>query len=181
VSPDSFAGAAAVLVFQAHKQARQLHALISGDAAPSGESRKQAAADFAASLGPTSRAVERAVRWLLETAYAYAVYLTGGAVGDVRATVTCNLSAAVPTSEEIKEVREGVGAGLLKRARYQALQGVDDSEAEDEAIDKEDVTNGRDPSPIPAATDPGSGGAAEPGAAVQVDGGRGPVAVDGER
>lgn len=137
-SPEAFTRTAAELVFHAHKEARQLHALLAGDAAPSGESRRQAAADFLASLGPTARATERAVRWLLETAYALALHLRGQRIAPgVRAAVTMTLSAGVATVEEVKEAREGVAAKLLRRSRYQTAYGVDDSEAEEEAIDEE--------------------------------------------
>jgi hypothetical protein len=136
--PAAFTSTSDALIYHAHKEARQLHALIGGDATASGESRRQAAADFEASLGPTARAVERAVRWLLETSIAYALYLRGTATPpDMRASVTCVLSAAVPSVAEITEAREGVGAGLLSRERYQTLSGVDDPEAEDREIKDE--------------------------------------------
>lgn len=137
-SPEAFTRTAAEIVFHGHKEARQLHTLLAGDAAPSGESRRQAAADFLASLGPTARATERAIRWLLETAYALALHLRGQRIAPgVRAAVTMTLSAGVATVEEIKEAREGVGAKLLRRSRYQTAYGVDDPEAEEVAIDEE--------------------------------------------
>lgn len=144
-SPETFAQTIEVIVYQAHKEARQLHALIAGDAAPSGESRRQAAADFEASLGPSARAVESAVRWLVETAYALALALRGGAVPDgLRATATCTLSAGLTTIEEAAEIREGVGAGLLSRARYQTALGADDPDAEDAAIAEDDQDEGQE-------------------------------------
>lgn len=151
-SPDAFVASMAELVFHAHKEARQLHAILSGDASPSGESRRQAAADFLASLGPTARELERAIRWLLETSYAYALALRGGRVADgLRAQVTMTLSAGVETMEEIKEKREGVKEKLLRRSRYQAAQGVDDPTAENEAIDEErDEAQARAPQIAPA-------------------------------
>lgn len=148
--PASFTATADALVFHAHKEARQLHALLAGDASPSGESRRQAAADFVASLGPSARATERAIRWLLETAYALALALRGQAISpETRAAVQMTLSAGVATVEEIKEAREGVGAGLLARARYQAAAGVDDPDAEDQAIDGEQEPEPVAPQPAP--------------------------------
>jgi hypothetical protein len=138
--PSVFVETAAALVFHGHKEARQLHALLAGDASPSGESRRQAAADFLASLGPSARATERAIRWLLETAYALALALRGQAAPpELRAAVEMTLSAGVATVEEIKEAREGVGAGLLSRSRYQTTAGVEDPDAEDEAISGDDA------------------------------------------
>lgn len=137
VSPATFLDTAQGLTFHAHKEARQMHALIAGDATPSGESRRQAAADFLASLGPSARATEAACRWLLETAYALALALRGQAApADLRASVTCILSGTLPTVEELGETREAVGAGLLARATYQTRAGIADTQAEDEAIDE---------------------------------------------
>jgi hypothetical protein len=46
--------------------------------------------------------------------------------------------------EELKERREGVGAGLLARPTYQAAAGVDDPAAEDALIEAQegDAING---------------------------------------
>jgi hypothetical protein len=142
VPPGTFLDTLAGLRASAHEEAHQLHALIAGDATPSGESRRQAAADFLSSLGPSKQGVEGLARWLLETAYALAVALMGGtAPDDLRATVTCHLSGTLPTVEELKEAREGVGAKLLSRATYQTAAGVADTEAEDEAIHAEREAN----------------------------------------
>lgn len=134
-SPATFTQTGDYLVTTAYREAKQLHALISGDATASGESRKQAMADFTASLGASQQAVEAATRWLLETAYALALVLTGRRIGsEVRATVQCQLSGIVPTSEELAETRTGANEGYLARARYQRMAGVDDTEAEDALI-----------------------------------------------
>jgi hypothetical protein len=149
VSPATFLDTAAGLVFQAHKETRQLHALIAGDASPSGESRRQAAADFLGSLGPSARAVEAATRWLLETAYSLALALMGSKAPDgLRAVVTCQLSGTLPTVEELKETREAVGRKLLARATYQTAAGVADVQAEDEAIGE--ITTAPEPAPVEA-------------------------------
>lgn len=59
------------------REVRQLHALITGDAAPSGESRKQALHDFAISLYEYSVHIERAGRWLFETLLAMIEHFAG--------------------------------------------------------------------------------------------------------
>jgi hypothetical protein len=55
----------------------QAHVLMAGDAEASGEARKQARADFAASLRATQGTVEAAGRWVIETALAVAEAILG--------------------------------------------------------------------------------------------------------
>lgn len=137
-TPAAFIDTAAAIYWHGHAEARQLHALMGDASAASGEARRQAAADFKASLSPTARSVERLTRWLLETVTAYAYYLRNTALpDDLRASVTCNLSAGVIPVEELNEIREGVKAGLLSDQRYHAASGVEDSEAEREAVEQE--------------------------------------------
>jgi hypothetical protein len=134
--PAAFTATADYLVYTAYREARQLHALIAKDATASGESRRQAAADFVGSLGSTARAVEGLCRWLLTVTHRLAYALTGGvAPSNVRAVVRCQIGGVTPTVEEIREAREGVAAGLLDRSTYQSRAGVDDPEAEDSMIE----------------------------------------------
>lgn len=144
VPPTAFTDAADAYQWAMHAEARQLHVLMGAGASASGEARRQAAAIFEASLGPTANAIESAARWLIETAYALALYLTGREISpDQRVAVTCTLSAGVIPIEEIRELREGVAAGLLSRARYQIAAGVADTEAEDTTISNtEDMPDG---------------------------------------
>jgi hypothetical protein len=137
--PDAFTKVADALTWAAHSEARQLHVLMTAGANLSGESRRQAAADFEASLMPTAKALEAAIRWLLETAYAYALYLRGATVPDgLRVAATCTLSAGIVPIEELRELREGYAAGLLSEQRYQSAAGVEDTEAEQSAMDADD-------------------------------------------
>jgi hypothetical protein len=134
-APDAFTQTAEYLVASAFREAKQLHALISGDATASGESRKQATADFVASLGSTKQATEALTRWLLETAYALALVMTGRRIPTtLRATVQCQISGVLPTTEELTETRTGANEGYLARVRYQRMAGVDDTDAEDMLI-----------------------------------------------
>jgi hypothetical protein len=96
---------------------------------------------------------------------------------DLRAVVTMILSAGVASVEEIKEAREGVGAKLLRRSRYQTAAGVDDPQAEEEAIDEERAASAArtppalaapTPSPQPFGAEPGEPATARAGAGVAV-------------
>jgi hypothetical protein len=143
--PAAFTETIAVIVDTAYREARQLHALMGSDATASGESRRQALADFEASLGPSARSVEALTRWVIETTYALALALMGrSAPADVRCTARCNLSGMLVPVEELKERREAVGAGLLARPTYQAAAGIDDPAAEDALIEAQegDASNG---------------------------------------
>jgi hypothetical protein len=77
------------------EEVHQLHAAIAGDATASGESRRQARADFEASLGATIAEVEAAGRWLLETALALAAAFSNqaGRFDALRATFTCRVDS----------------------------------------------------------------------------------------
>lgn len=114
----------------------QLHALISGDATASGESRKQARADFEASLGPTVAQVERATRWLLETLLAMGAVFAGtpGRYADLRAVVTCRINSGPISGDEQNQARENVKAGLLSEESGMARIGVADVDAEKAVI-----------------------------------------------
>lgn len=59
------------------REAHQLHALLSGDATASGESRRQAMADFVTDLITTASRVNPVGRWVCETALALAALFMG--------------------------------------------------------------------------------------------------------
>jgi hypothetical protein len=114
----------------------QRHALISGDAAASGESRIQARAEFEASLRPTAEAVQGALRAILEACLALAAYAAGqaGRYDALRADVTCLLDTGPASGLERQQNREDVAAGLLSEETAMARGGVDDVAAEREKI-----------------------------------------------
>lgn len=135
VSPAAFTETSAELTFRAYCEARQLHALIGNQTEMSGESRRQAAADFIASLGGSAQGVQSVAAWMLETVYALALALIGDQIADgVKATVTCNLSGTLATGDELREKRDAVSAGLIDRSHYQMAQGIADPIAEDALI-----------------------------------------------
>lgn len=121
------------------EETNQLHALISGDAAASGESRKQARADFETSLLDTQAQLNRAGRWLLETLLAMASAFAGtpGRFDSLRAVFECRIDTGPMSSDEQREVRENVMAGLLSEETGMARIGVDDVDAERERITAE--------------------------------------------
>jgi hypothetical protein len=117
----------------------QLHALISGDATASGESRKQARADFEMSLLDTQAQINRAGRWLLETLLAMAAAFAGqpGRFNELRAVFECRIDAGPMSSDDQTQVRENVMAGLLSEETGMARIGVDDVDSEKERIASE--------------------------------------------
>ena len=112
-------------------ETNQLHALISGDASPSGESRIQARADFITSLLLTKPALDGFGRWLMETAYRMACDLSGTEpVDSYRMVFRCRLDPGPASPEETRAIIERVKANLLSRRSALALHGVEDVDAE---------------------------------------------------
>lgn len=124
------------------EEVHQLHAAIAGDATASGESRRQARADFEASLGATISEVEAAGRWLLETALAMAAAFANqpGRFDSLRATFTCRVDSGPISADEQKEARENVAAGLLSKETGMVRVGIDDVDAEKTKIAAESET-----------------------------------------
>jgi hypothetical protein len=136
VSTATFAETVATLTALAHKEARQLHALLSDQATASGQSREQATADFVASLNPTARSVERTLRWLIEAVYRMAAGLMGRRLpDDFRIAAQCVIDTGIVGVERLREYRDGAAAGLITAQWYQRAVGVNDTEAEQEVID----------------------------------------------
>ncbi len=121
------------------EETQQAHALLSGQGAPSGESRRQALADFLSSLRLTAPAIERAVRWMLETALHLGAHFAGqpGRYLGLRVVTTCHLDTGPLAADEAKQVIDLVAAELLSRETGMARVGVDDSDAEAQRIQAE--------------------------------------------
>lgn len=136
VPPDTFIATKAAAYQGILEEVQQLHALISGDAAASGESRKQARADFMSSLADTTTQIEAAGRWLLETLLAMASAFAGqpGRYEGLRAVFTCQIDSGPITAEEQRETRDNVTAGLLSEVTGMARIGVEDTDAEQARI-----------------------------------------------
>ncbi len=113
-------------------ECKQLHALLSGDAVASGESRKQALLDFAMALGPTATAIEHLVRWLLEAALALAAHFAGRpqAFDTLRADVTPRLWLGSLSSEERNFLLAAYEKGAISHDLFLGLIDVEDVDAE---------------------------------------------------
>ncbi len=113
-------------------EAQQLHAVLSGDAGLSGESRKQALADFKQSLLLTKPQVEAALRWLLETALALAAVFSGqpGRYAGLRVQANCHLEVGPLTADEQRLIGELVDKNLYSKETGRGLLGVEDTDAE---------------------------------------------------
>lgn len=120
-------------------QVGQLHAEIAGDATASGESRKQARAEFATTLARTKTRLDDAGRWLIETALAWAAAISGQP--DRYAALRCEFAAQVDpgplTADERNEIIKEYEAGLLSRETAIARLGGDDPDAEIARINAE--------------------------------------------
>lgn len=131
VPPDTFIASAESQKRAILEEAQQLHALISGDATASGESRMQARADFATSLRKTKTALDGCGRWLLETVLAISAQLAGtpGRFDELRAIFECRIDTGPLSSEEIRLVIEQHDAGLIDLEEAMQRAGVDDPQA----------------------------------------------------
>jgi hypothetical protein len=119
-------------------EAKQIHILISGEAAPSGYSREQARADHAASLGKTQSEVQPAGQWFLETALAL------GRANSQASPVTtqissrprsqCRINTGPISVEERAQNAAEVEAGTLSEETAMERNGVLDVDAEKQRI-----------------------------------------------
>jgi hypothetical protein len=114
------------------EETHQVHALIGGDATASGESRRQAMADFITDLLLTLPELNEAGRWLLETTLALASIFSGqpGRFASLRATFSCRLDPGPISADELRLVMELVAAKLLSRETGMSRVGVEDVTAE---------------------------------------------------
>jgi hypothetical protein len=118
----------------------QLHALISGDATASGESRKQARAGFEASLRDTQAELNQAGRWLLETVLAMGAAFSGqpGRFAELRAVFECRLDTGPISSEEMRLAQELAGGEpLWSIETAQAHTKIADVDAENAKLAEE--------------------------------------------
>lgn len=136
VSVDTFQATSGDAYAAILDETHQRHALIAGDAAASGESRKQARADFEQSLKPTKTEIDRLVRWLLETALLLAAIFSGrpGRYDGLRATSDCRLDSGPLSADEQQQIIELVDAELLDRESAMSRVGVEDVDATKQRI-----------------------------------------------
>lgn len=117
----------------------QVHYLLSGDQYASGESRKQARADFEASLRSSRGAINEAVRWTIETPLALAAWIAGepDKYTDLRAVGDARIDPGPATTDHIRSAIELNAANGLSQQSMMVWSGVDDVDAEKRLIAKE--------------------------------------------
>lgn len=122
-------------------QVAQGHVVISGDATASGESRKQARAEFEASLEMTKTALDDAGRWLLETALSLAAIFAGqaGRYDALRCEFGVIVDAGPLSAAERQQTVAEYEAGLASKETALSDLGRDDVAAELSRIEAEDT------------------------------------------
>lgn len=118
-------------------EAQQSHALISGESTPSGESRKQALADFLVSISLTITRCQSMIRWLLETTAALALYMCDRAVefDAIRASVLMKLTLPPLSADELRVLNELVKDGFISHEiALSMVPFIDDPDAEKQRI-----------------------------------------------
>jgi hypothetical protein len=149
VNPETFIKTAAEHRYGVYEEARQLHALMGGDATASGVSRIQARADFLDSLADTKPQVDEAVRWLMDMALDHACYFAGTTrdeqFPDIRPSCDLAVSTGPLDAEERKAVMEMIDAEMLSLEVGMQLLGVDDVDGERSRIkvESDNPTPGR--------------------------------------
>jgi hypothetical protein len=121
-----------------YEEAKQLHAMISGDGGISEDSRIQATADFEASLRPTKAKVDALLRWVLATSLDFHLLLTGQARDDtVRVDASTRLSASVPSIQTVQTARDNANSEFWSMETALVASGIEDPGAEMERLARE--------------------------------------------
>lgn len=134
---DTYVTAKAIAYTSILEEVQQKHALISGDAAASGESRIQALVDFISSCQTYKAAIEEAGIWLLETVLNFGFAISGREkdIGLYSADFRCRLDTGYLPAEMRKQIIEEYKDGMLSRETAMSMLGVDDVDAEISRID----------------------------------------------
>jgi hypothetical protein len=132
VTIETFVGAREEAYRVILEETHQLHALISGDAVASGESRIQARSDFLDDLDLTAPQINNLLTWLLEAVLYLASYIggTGGRYESLRAMVEVRPSTGPLSADEQRIVLERYEKGTLSRENAMSLLGTDDVDGE---------------------------------------------------
>jgi hypothetical protein len=138
-----------------------MHVLISSDATSSGESRKQAAAEFLKSLNNTKAQIEAAGRWMLETALAMAAQFAGtpGKFAELRAVFQCRLDTGPVSADEQRLAIELKDAEIIDVETAMMRVNVDDVQLEQAKIAKRKAENAK---LAPPGVDPATGKPIDP-------------------
>jgi len=130
---------------------QQLHVLISGDATPSGKSREESRGEFKTSLMLSKEVVDDSGRWMLETGVRIGAQLCGQTKKFMG--LRCEFNAIIDlgpvTSNDRTENRSDVKAGLMSEETAMSRNGIEDTDAELERIQKESAERAKNAPPIP--------------------------------
>lgn len=137
ITPQTFIESKAEAYASILEEARQKHALIAGDASPSGESRIQALGDYIESLNETKSEIDEAGLWMIETVSAIAYDLSGETtkMEQLRGEFSCRISTGPLPASLRTEIINQYKDGLLPREDAMAMLGVDDVDAAISRID----------------------------------------------
>lgn len=124
-----------------YRSAKQFHVLALTGAALSGDAMIQAQGEYLLDLLDKKAEVDRAGKWLLETAWAFAQALAGVPTDkDIRCVFDCRVNAGPLPSSLRQRILEEYGAGVLSLETAMSLLGVDDTQAERDRIKEEAET-----------------------------------------
>jgi len=139
------------------EEAHQLHALITGDAAVSGEARKQALVDFVADCLDFKVEVDAMGAWLMRASVLMAAAIIGESerFKVLKATFDSKLYVGELSADERRVVLEEVEKRVRSRKSARALLGIMDNDAEEDQVrqeQKEDAMINQATQPIDPAT-----------------------------
>jgi len=119
--------------------ANQAHVLMASEAGPSGESRRQARADFEQSLRVSQSQIDTALDWLFRTVLKLVGVLSGQPTryDTVNISVSTFLNTGPLSTEEETSLINQVSAGLLSKRTARMMLGIQDPEAEADLIHDE--------------------------------------------
>lgn len=121
------------------EETQQLHALLSGDAITSGDSRRQAVAGFMSTLRIPKYTAERAIEWLLETLLHCAGTFAGtpDKYKGITVTAECKLDTGVVSAGEIDLLERQVRTGIISIETAREKCGIEDNDIEQARVEKE--------------------------------------------
>lgn len=139
VSPQTFVDTQAYTYTSILQESNQLHYAQVGGTVVSGESRKQAREAFKQDLQMSASLVEEVMRWLLELVLAMASYFAGraGAFEGLRVYAQCRINTGPISPEDMRAAKEMKEATLWSRETAQSETGIEDVDAENARIAKE--------------------------------------------
>ncbi len=121
------------------EEAHQLHYLLADQGAASGESRKEAIADFVMDVAKTVVALNRLYVWLIETVLAMAANFANepDAFADLRVVANCNIDTGRMTPDELRVISELMDRRQISSETGWTWMGLSDPEAERERLNTE--------------------------------------------